>query len=118
MSLVHVAHLIIVIIYYSYGYSSTVLLNAQEVYDFIEKIEFDLFHRETCTKCVNDGFTATFGEVNFGAETEAFLGDEYSRIMRAFFENAKSAVIIELVEAITFAETVVCEGIGNLARWT
>ena len=107
-----------VIIYYTYVYISTELLNAQEVYDFVEKIELDLFHGETCTESVDNGFATAFGKINFGAEAEAFLGNENGGVVLAFLEDTEGAVIFEFVEMIAFAKTVTGEGVGNLARRT
>ena len=42
---------------------------------------------------VNDGFAATFWEIDFDAEAEALLGNKDSRIMFAFFKDTESAEI-------------------------
>ena len=42
---------------------------------------------------IDDTFAATFGEVDFDLETEAFFGDEDGRVMFAIFGDAKSAEV-------------------------
>ncbi len=50
-------------------------LNAQEVYDFIEKVELHLFHRKPSAERVDDGLPGAAGEIDFNAKAEAFFRD-------------------------------------------
>lgn len=97
-----IAHLL----YYTYVYNSTDLLNAQEVYDFIEEIEFDFFHGETSAESVDDGLAATLGEVDFDADTEAFFRDEDGGEVVVFLEDAKGSKFVVFVKLATFDEAV------------
>ena len=96
MILVHFTHL-----YITYVYNSTNKLNTQEVYDFVEEVEFDFLHGETATKGVDNGFAATARKINFDAETEAFFGDQDGGIIGTFFEDAECFEILVLVKIVT-----------------
>ena len=87
--LVHFTHLLI----NTYVNISTVFLNTQEVYDFIEKILLYFFHGEVCTESVDDGFAAAFGKIYFDAKAKTFFGNKNSRIIVALFENTEGLEI-------------------------
>ena len=102
----------------AYVYNSTDFLNAQEVYDFIEKIKFDFFHGETGPERIYNSFAAVAGEVYFNTDTETLLGDKNGGKMRVLFHDAKSSKIVVLVKIAGFGKAVFVEPILNLAGRT
>ena len=59
-----------------------------------------------CTEDIYDDFTVVFGEVDFGAETEAFFRDENGGEMRTLFEDTESFVFFVFVKGFPFGEAV------------
>ena len=82
-------------------------LNAQKVDNFVEKVGFDLLHREASAEGVNNGFAAAAREIDFNIDAEAFLGDKYSGIVVVLFGDAKGAKVFVGIELATLGETLV-----------
>lgn len=59
-------------------------LNTQEVYDFIQEIQFNFFHREVIAELVNDGFATAFWEIDFNAKSETLFWDKNGGIVVVF----------------------------------
>ena len=95
---------------------STIFLNTQEIYNFIEEVEFDVFHREVTTESVNDSFATAFWEVDFNIEAEAFFGNKNSGIIVAFFENTKSSKVFVFMKFGAFSEASFVESVVDFAR--
>ena len=71
-----------------------------------------------CSESIDDDFAASFGEIDFDAEAEAFFGDKNSGIMGAFLQNAESLEIFVFMETLTFVEAFGSECVVDFAGRT
>ena len=92
--------------YYTYVYDSTDFLNAQEVYDFIEKIKFDFLHRQSSAECVDNTFAAVAREIDFNSGAKTFFRNENSGKVRIFFKDAESFEIFVFMKFFAFGQAI------------